>query len=427
MSRPARPRPPTDRSAAPVISVWRDRDLVLFIAARVVAVAGTAVTTVAMPLLVYQLSGSVFLTALVTAGQVVPYLVFGLLAGAMADRLSRRATMVSAQLASAAALLTIPAASSTDLLSTAQALTVVLVMATAFVWFDAAAFGALPALAGRGRIVAANSAVWTATTLVGIGGPALGGLLVAVVGPARALAVDAAAYLVAAGLVLALRQSIAPPRATAGQPRARIRDGVAEGLRFIQTHRLVRDLTLLGVGNSLVGGAVTGLLVAITVDQLDLSTEGRGLGLMLAVVALGGFCGAAALPALSRRLPPGILALAALALGVPAVLGLAVAPSLAAALPLLMLWSISTTVILNGISARQQATPDHLQARVNTTARMVAWGGTPLGALAAGALAQGAGVTAALILTAATLFATVVIGTISGLGTRAVEDPGAAR
>ena len=157
-----------------------------------VAVAGSAVTGVAMPLLVLQLSGSALLTALVAAGQVAPYLVFGLIAGAVADRVPRRRLMVAAQLTSAAALTTVPLAHAADPLTPAHALVVVLVVATSFVWFDAAAFGALPAIVGRDRIVAADSLVWTSSTLVAIAAPALGGLLVAWLGAAQALSVDAA-------------------------------------------------------------------------------------------------------------------------------------------------------------------------------------------------------------------------------------------
>lgn len=160
-------------AAAPVTTarLRHDRALVLFTAARVVAVTGSAVTGVAMPLLVLQLSGSAFLTALVAAGQVAPYLMFGLIAGAVADRVPRRRLMVAAQLSSAAALTTVPLAHAADLLAPAHALVVVLVVATSFVWFDAAAFGALPAIVGRDRIVAANSLVWTSSTLVAIAAP----------------------------------------------------------------------------------------------------------------------------------------------------------------------------------------------------------------------------------------------------------------
>ena len=51
-----------------------------------------------------------------------------------------------------------------------------------------------------------------------------------------------------------------------------------------------------------------------------------------------------------------------------------------------------TLAVTNGITVRQQLTPDHLQGRVNTTGRMIAWGGTPFGALVGGLAGQAAGI-----------------------------------
>ncbi len=376
-----------------------------------------------MPLLVLQLSGSAFLTALVAAGQVAPYLVFGLLAGAVADLVPRRRLMVTAQLTSAVALTTVPIAHAADLLTPSHALVVVLVVATSFVWFDAAAFGALPALVSRDRIVAANSLVWTTSTLVAIAAPAFGGLLVAWLGAAHALSIDAAAYVGAAALMLAIAAPMGPlALATpAGSQAARRSLGadIGEGLRFVLRQPTVRDLTLVGVGNSVTGGAVTALLVVLAVEELGIPGDGRSYGLMLAVVAAGGFAAASALPSLSRRVPIGWLTLGALALGVPSVALLAATPHYGFVLILLFCWAFSNTlVILNGIATRQRVTPDHLQARVNTTARMIAWGGTPFGAVLGGTAAELAGVPTALAAAAAVLTVGLGLAMTTGLRRR---------
>jgi hypothetical protein len=88
----------------------------------------------------------------------------------------------------------------------------------------------------------------------------------------------------------------------------------------------------------------------------------------------------------------------------------------------LVLWSLtSTLVILNGITARQRLTPDRLQSRVNTTARMIAWGGTPLGALAGGALAEVLDVRLAVVVSASAVAGSAVAGWWSPLRSRARE------
>lgn len=388
------------------------RDYALFWAARVLAVAGATVTAVAVPVLIYQRSSSPLLTAAVAALQVVPYLAFGLVAGAVADRVPRRTLMVAAELISAAALLSLVVVGEDA--AVGHILVVATIVPTAFVWFDAAAFGALPALVGRDRIVEANSALWTATTLVGIGGPAVAGLLVAAGGATTALSVDVVACVLAA-ILLALVAGPMGPAQRSG-PRTRLRADMVEGLAFVLRHPVIRALTLAGTLNSIAGGAVSGLVVVVAVEQLGSSTKGDVPGLLLTAIAVGGFLAAISLPRLLRRVRLGLVTVGSLALGTPAVLVLAASSTVAAAAVALVVWGLATTlVILNGISTRQQLTPDHLQARVNTSARMLAWGGTPFGALAAGAAAEMADTSAALVGVALVCVAAVTYALASGL------------
>jgi MFS family permease len=367
-----------------------------------------------LPLMVFRLSGSPLVTSLVAAVQVLPYLMFGLIAGAVADRAPRRSVMVTAQGIAATALASVPVVATVGQLHAAHLVAVAAAVATCFVWFDAAAFGALPMLVGRDRIVAANSAIWTVTTLLGVGAPALGGLLVAVIGAPGALALDAGSYVVAGTLLAAIGRSMDPkPTAdeSARAPVGRIPADITEGVRFLFGQPLIRSLTLLGLGNSLTGGAVTALLVVLVVDALELPADGRWYGVLLAAVALGALLAALALPRLSRRLPIGAITLAGLTACPLAVLAIALAPGPVWLLAPLLLWSLaSTIVILNGITARQRLTPDHLQGRVNTTARMVAWGGAPAGALVGGALAEVIDVRPALAISAAAVAASALVG-----------------
>ncbi|MCU0494486.1 MAG: MFS transporter, partial [Chloroflexaceae bacterium] len=186
------------------MSLWRDHNFVLFWLARTVSLAGSAITTVALPILVFQLTGSAAQTALLAAMRVLPYLVFGLVAGAVADRVNRRRMMVGCDLLSVALLASLPLASLFGVLTLPHIYAVALLSASAFVWFDAANFGALPALVGRTRLVEANSLLWSSSILVEIGALALGGFMVARLGPAPTLALDALSYLASALLLLVI-------------------------------------------------------------------------------------------------------------------------------------------------------------------------------------------------------------------------------
>lgn len=388
------------------------RDYALFWVARVLAVAGATVTAVAVPVLTYQRSSSPLLTSAVAALQVIPYLVLGLIAGAVADRVSRRLLMVVAELASAAALLTLVVVG--EDVSVLHVLVVAAIVPSAFVWFDAAAFGALPAIVGRERIVEANSALWTATTLVGIGGPAVAGVLVAAGGAPVALLVDVVACCLAALLLALIATSLGPAKRSG--PPTRLRADMVEGLAFVWRHPVIRPLTLAGTLNSIAGGAVTGLVVVLAVEQLHAPVRGEVPGLLLTAIAVGGFVAAVTLPRLLRRVRLGLVTVGSLALGIPTTLVLAVSETVALAAGAFVVWGlVSTLVVLNGISTRQQLTPDHLQARVNTSARMLAWGGTPFGALAAGAAAETADTAVALVGVAVVSAVAVAYALASGL------------
>lgn len=407
----------------PARVLWRGlgRDYALFWAARVLAVAGATITAVALPLLAYRTSGgSAVATSAVAALQVLPYLLLGLLAGALADRLPRRRVLVAAELAAGATLLALAAVG--DERATLPVIVLVAaVVPTTFVWFDAAAFGALPALVGRDRLAEANGALWSATTLVAVAGPAVGGVLVALVGPATTLAVDAAACLLAAVLLSRVRTDLGPHRSTGPLPS--LTTDVREGLAFVARQPLVRALTGVGTLNAVAAGGVTGLVVVTTVEQLGRAADGPATGGLLATVSAGAFVAAFLLPRVVRRAGVGTVALAALAVGVPSLMVLARTTDVAVAALALLVWSTgSTLVVLNGITARQRVTPDHLQARVNTTARMLSWGGTPVGALLGGVLADRWGVATATTAAAVVLaVAVVVCGVAASRGSFAVE------
>jgi hypothetical protein len=398
-------------------SVWRNASFRFFLTARTVAVAGAAVSAIALPLLVYDLTGSPLATSITTTGAVAPYLLFGFVAGAVADRTNRRAVMLTAQACASASLLSVPVASALGSLTAAHVIAVAFGIGTAFVWFDAAAFGVLPQIVGRSALPAANGVLWTASTVADVSVPAVAGLVIGVIGPAWALGIDGASYVLAAVLIAAATRRLpAVPRARA--PRPTVLADIREGLSFLRRHTLLCPLTFLGFGNSLAQGAVTSLLVVYARTQLGVEAEGPALGVIWTAVALGGLAAAVSVPRLGRRYPVGAISIAAYATGTVALVGVLVADGLALALPALAVYSwAATCAILNGIGVRQQLTPDRLQGRVNTTARMIAWGGTPLGAVGAGAIAQMSDVRSAYAVAAVCLGVTAVVAWCSPLRT----------
>lgn len=196
------------------------------------------------------------------------------------------------------------------------------------------------------------------------------GLLAATSGAAQVLAVDPVAHLVSALLLTRIHwEQSAPPAAPAGSLLSRTPQDITEGLVFLWRHRVVRTLTLLGIGVSISGGAVLGLMVVVGVEQLGLTDDDSRSGLLYAATACGSLLVSCALGRIARRFRTGTISIAAFAVNWMALVAWSQTTTLAVGLVLLVLWQgASTLAIVYGIVVRQAVTPSRLQGRVNTTA-----------------------------------------------------------
>jgi MFS family permease len=359
----------------------------VFWSARTISFAGTGITTVVLPVLVYGMTGSPAWVASLGVIEIVPYLCFGLLAGAVADGMNRKKIMVGCDVTAAFLLAAIPATAALHLLGMAQVLIVALGIATAYVWFDAANFGTLPVLVDRAELPVAASLIGSSGQVAMLCAPTIGAALLTVMKPPYALAFDAASYLISALLLLSIRRPFGRPRHE--QDRLRIRVDIGEGLRFLWQRPVIRTLTFSVFCMCLSWGGVFALLVVYADRALHLAHVGVRLGLLYSAGELGGLLAAIAVPMLIRRLAIGRLAAAFLAVSAAAVTFLAAAPSYGWALLAYFLLELAYVMVITiGITVRQMLTPDHLQARVNTAGRMIAGGGLPVGAVLAGLLAE---------------------------------------
>ncbi|MBP2475373.1 MFS family permease [Crossiella equi] len=397
----------------------KDPDFRRYLCARVVSVAGSLVTVVALPVLVYRLTGSAAWTAAVAAAEALPYLLFGLLAGALADRVDRRRLMIAVDLVNALVIASVPLLWLLEALTPWQVVAVAFVSQSLFVLFDSANFGALPALVGKERITSAYATVFGATTVVEMLVPPLATLAVTVVSPAPMLAVDALTYAVSALLLRAITRPLSEPD-RAGRPRSLgdIRADVRAGLGFLWRQPTVRTLTLVGATHSAAGGAWVAMVVPWADRSLGVTPSGDArLAVLMSCWAVGALIASKLTPVLTRRLGAARLALRALPTSL--LCGLAVVFSsywLFGALAAVAWGAAYTTVVINSITYRQQVTPPELQGRVNTTARMLSWGvGNPLGAALAGTVAVAVSPAAGLAASVAVLAVGVVLAWCSPL------------
>ncbi|MDF8264934.1 MFS transporter [Luteipulveratus flavus] len=404
-----------------------DPDFRRYWAARTVSVAGSLATLVALPVLVYRLTGSAALTAITTTLEAAPYLIFGLFAGAIADRHDRQRVMVAADLANAAVISSVPLAWWLGHLTVVHALVVAFTVQSLFTFFDGANFGALPVLVGSERIGAANSAIFGVGGVLDLVMPASVGLLLAVWSPATILALDAASFVASALLVRSIGRPLSVPREHAGplRPAAILRD-VREGVGFLWRHVGVRTTTAVGTLQSIAGAAFMSLAVAFSDRVLGVGTSGWRFGLLYSVWGIGGIVAAALVPRLLGVTSPGRLVAAALPFSGVAGVAVALSPSWAAAVTAMVVWGVAYQVVLiASLTYRQQVTPEAMLGRVNMAGRMLSWGiGWTAGSLGAGALARLVDVRAAMVaLTCAGLVA-AALAWLSPL--RRQPDPAAA-
>lgn len=404
-----------------------DADFRRYWLARAFSMTGSMVTAVALPVLVYRLSGSPLLTALVTALEAAPYLLTGLFAGALADRWNRRRVMVSADLINALVIGSIPLAHLLGVLTVAQVLVVGFVVQMIYTFFDGANFGALPVLVGRARVAQANAAVWTASSLIELFVPPLAGLTLAVLSPASLLALDALSFVASATAVRGIVRAMSEQRADQVPLRPRVLlTEIAEGVRYLVHHAGVRTMTIVGSLQSFAGGGFVALMVVWCDRVLHVGTSGLRFGLIYGAWGIGGLAAAVGLPRLLKRLPAAAITL--YALPVSAALGV-VTPLMPtwplAAIALLAWGSAYVLVIVNAISYRQQVTPEQLLGRVNTAGRMLSWGvGWTLGSIVAGVVSSQLGVRPAMVVMGLLGFVAVVVAWTSPLRTiAAAHDP----
>jgi MFS family permease len=160
---------------------WLSGDFGRFWLGQTISNLGSSFTMFALPLLVFNLTGSPLNLGIAAAAEFVPYLLFGLVIGAWVDRVDRKRLMIATDLARAAVIATIPLLAAVDTLTVGWIYAVAFASATLTIAFDAAEFAAIPSLVpSDDDLVAANGRVQASYSAAQIAGPLLAGLLVTV-------------------------------------------------------------------------------------------------------------------------------------------------------------------------------------------------------------------------------------------------------
>lgn len=367
----------------------RNPDFLCFWSADAISTLGIFTTAVAVDVLVVQvLEASESEVGLIRAVQFLPYLLVGLLAGALVDRWRRRPTLIITNLGGALALLIIPLLWAANMLSLPGVAAVLFLIGTLSVFRAAAEQSYVPDLVSRDSLIVANARIGQAATVAETSGPAIGGALVSLVSAPFVLLVNAVSHLAAAWTIASIRT---PEHRPDGPEKLTILSDIRQGVRFTYRHRTLAPLAISTHIWFIANSAAMTVFALFALRHLGLSP--LIYGVVLACAGLGGLVGAFCAPALARRLGEGSAIVVGRTFTPLAWFGIVLVPNAE-------LWSVVCLALAKALYGFgmglenppemgywQAVTPRNLLGRINATRRSANRTMAVLGALAGGLLA----------------------------------------
>jgi len=360
------------------------RDFRWLLASSWVSNLGDGIALAAGPLLVASQTQSPILVALAALLQRLPWLLLGLYAGALADRLDRRVVVIVADLLRAVVLLVLISAIVSDQVNIAWVLVAMFLLGVAEVFADTTSNTLLPMLVEKRDLGVANARLMAGFIAVNqMAGPPLGAILFAA---GMAVPFMAQALVVLLGALLVAR--IATPKgAVRDVAGTRVGRDIVEGVRWLWRHHAVRTLALVMMIFNVTWGAAWSVLVLYATQRLGMGEI--GFGLLTTAAALGGLLSTSLYRWLEERVPLATLMRACLTLEVLTHLALAVNTVPWVAIAIMVVFGAYAFVWGTLSSAvRQRAVPTELQGRVGSVYLVGLFGGIVLGQALGGVIAD---------------------------------------
>jgi predicted MFS family arabinose efflux permease len=383
-------------------AVSRERNLALVLGGGVVSQLGDWALLLALPFFVYGRTHSIVSTGGLVAAELLPRMLISPLAGVLADRWSRRLSLVGSDVFRAGLLLVllVPAAGGPLWLVYAVAL----LESSAAQLFVAAEGALLPAIVPGERLMMANAALSVATSAVRLVGPPLGGVMYALLGLHASVIADSASFVLSGLLLVALRLP-APARrddADGGGERTSFLRELVDGVRGVAGSRVFEALCLVLAAVMVTQGMLDTVLVPFVRDVLGFGAPGYGL--LSAAQGLGALLGALALGAAGRHLTSGRVVGTALMLAAVFLVGFTLARPLALSAASLFLLSLPIVTASVWVQTYfQQHVPDRLLGRVLGLTETASAVGILAGVAAASVLGARLGIVAVMLAAAGVL------------------------
>jgi MFS family permease len=378
--------------------LWHHHDFLKLWAGQTVSRFGSQITFLAVPTIaILALKATPLQVGLLTTLEFLAFPILGLFAGVYADRWRRRPVMITADLARAITLASIPIAFALHALTLHQLYAVALLTGIFTVFFDISDQSYLPALVDRGDLVEGNTKLTVSYSTATLAGPAVAGFLIELVGAAVAVLVDAVSFVVSAVAVWSIRKPETAPLPALLSARRGLWPEMREGLQVVFGNSILWHIAACTATSNLGSNMVFAIFLIFAYRQLHL-TPGV-VGLIFGFSSVGSLVAALVAARMSRVLGLGRALAASMVLLSLGVLGIPLArigqPAVVLAL-FLFVSQLNWYDILQ-VSLRQAITPDRLQGRMNATMRTIVWGTIPIGAFLGGALGSAVGVVETIV------------------------------
>jgi len=331
-------------------------------------------------LLVYKLSGSALDLGIASAATFLPYLLFGLILGAWTDRVNRKRMMIGTDIGRALIVASIPLVFAFGLLTVWWIYIVAFIHATLTICFEAGEFAAIPSLVKQDDLVTANGRIQASYSGASIVGPLLAGVLVTLIPLSALLLFDAFSFLASSFSLMLIGISF-----NKGDRRAAtsIRSDVAEGLRYVFSNPVLRNISIMMALVNFVGSTTYAQLIFFAKTRLQ-ATDFQA-SLLYSAGSLGVVILALAAGPLRKHWSFSTVALGALMLeGILTVVFSLMRMYWMAVVLWTLIGGLGILFNINTSSLRQTIVPNHLLGRVLSIASVLAWSAIPLGSLLGG-------------------------------------------
>lgn len=347
---------------------------------------GSSITLFALPLLVYKITGSALNLGLQSAAQMLPYPLFGLLLGAVMDRVDRKYAMILSDIGRAAVIAMIPVVAWLGYLSVWWIYGVGFMHSMLTICFESGQFAAIPSLVNENDLVTANGRIQASYSGASVLGPSVAGVMVIFLPLASLLLMDSLSFLLSAvSLILVTTSFNAEKKEPAEHHHKNIFHDVQEGLSYVLHHPVLRNISLMMALVNFVSATVFAQLVLFAKERLQ--ANDTQVGLLFTAGSLGIVILSLLAGILRKRWSFSRVALGALICSGVFILVLSSTHWYWLGFVCVALYTGCMILFnINTGSLRQAIVPNHMLGRILSIASVLAWSTIPLGSLFGGIL-----------------------------------------